>query len=118
MENFSFTRGCGCLALTICAPKHKYLCLKGAFKDITLVDMPLFVEIPVSMYMPNDPVRHVEPSANCNFVKFLGGVPNLFFKLIHRRFAYSFTIIVINKLMVFFYDAWLTRFYFFIFARS
>jgi len=41
--------------------------------------MPLLVEIPVSMYMPNDPVRHVEPSANCNFVKFLGGVPNLFF---------------------------------------
>jgi len=77
LENFSLTRVSRCLTLTIFAPKLKYLCLKGVFKDICLVDMPFLDEISVSMYMPNGPVGHVEPSTNCNFAKFLGSVPNL-----------------------------------------
>ncbi|XP_061340751.1 F-box/FBD/LRR-repeat protein At1g13570 [Gastrolobium bilobum] len=68
------------LALKIRAPNLKYLYLEGEFKDIYLGDSPLLVEISVSMYMPDDIAElfeHFEQSSNCNFVKFLGGVPNL-----------------------------------------
>lgn len=67
-----------CLALSICAPNLKYLSLEGEFKDIYLVDTPLLVEISVAMYMNDDIVaEHFGISSTCNFVKFLGGVPNL-----------------------------------------
>jgi hypothetical protein len=69
------------------------------------------------MYMTRDLAEHVKLSSNCNFVKLLGGVPNLerlnsfmdftkvtfyiyryrFLNLIHHPFAYSFAIIVTNK---------------------
>ncbi|KAG5051623.1 hypothetical protein AAZX31_02G120300 [Glycine max] len=65
------------LALTICAPNLKYLYLEGEFKDICLEDTPLLVEISIAMYMTDDIAEHFEQSSNCNFVKFLGGVPNL-----------------------------------------
>jgi hypothetical protein len=116
LENFSLIC-CDCLALTIRAPKLKYLYLKGEFKDIFLVDAPLLVELSVFMYMTRDLAEHVKLSSNCNFVKLLGGVPNLerlnsfmdftkvtfyiyryrFLNLIHHPFAYSFAIIVTNK---------------------
>jgi hypothetical protein len=66
-----------CLALTVCAPNLKYLCLEGEFKEICLVDTPLLVELSVAMYMTDDVAEHMEQSSTCNFVKFLGGVPNL-----------------------------------------
>ncbi|XP_058775538.1 F-box/FBD/LRR-repeat protein At1g13570-like [Vicia villosa] len=75
LECLSLKR-CDCLALTISAPKLKYVHLYGEFKDICLVDMPLLVELFVSMYMPHDDLD-LEQSSNCNFVKFLSGVPNL-----------------------------------------
>ncbi|KAK7306988.1 hypothetical protein VNO77_39658 [Canavalia gladiata] len=65
------------LALTIRAPNLKYLYLEGEFKDICLEDTPLLVEISIAMYMTDDIAEHFEQSLNCNFVKFLGGVPNL-----------------------------------------
>ncbi|KAH1162021.1 hypothetical protein GLYMA_01G072000v4 [Glycine max] len=65
------------LALTICAPNLKYLYLEGEFKDICLEDTPLLVEITIAMYMTDDIAEHFEQISNCNFVKFLGGVPNL-----------------------------------------
>ncbi|KAK7275089.1 hypothetical protein RIF29_16196 [Crotalaria pallida] len=65
------------LALTIRAPNLKYLYLEGEFKDICLEDTPLLVDISVAMYMTDDIAEHFEQSSNCNFVKFLGGVPNL-----------------------------------------
>jgi len=65
------------LALTICAPNLKYLYLEGEFKDICLEDTPLLVEISIAMYMTDDIAEHFEQSSNCNFLKFLGGVPNL-----------------------------------------
>ena len=65
------------LALSICAPNLKYLYLEGEFRDICLEDTPLLIEISVSMYMTDDIAEHFEQSSNCNFVKFLGGVPNL-----------------------------------------
>ncbi|CAL5189146.1 unnamed protein product [Lathyrus oleraceus] len=70
--------GCDCLALTISASNLKYLYLYGEFNDLYLVDMPLLVELFVSMYMPDDDLsEHIEQSSNCNFVNFLSGVPNL-----------------------------------------
>ncbi|XP_058772194.1 F-box/FBD/LRR-repeat protein At1g13570-like [Vicia villosa] len=66
-----------CLALTVCAPNLKYLCLEGEFTEICLVDTPLLVELSVAMYMTDDVAEHMEQSSTCNFVKFLGGVPNL-----------------------------------------
>ncbi|XP_027361199.1 F-box/FBD/LRR-repeat protein At1g13570 isoform X2 [Abrus precatorius] len=65
------------LALTICAPNLKHLYLEGEFKDICLEDTPLLIEISITMYMTDDIAEHFEQSSNCNFVKFLGGVPNL-----------------------------------------
>ncbi|XP_004490302.1 F-box/FBD/LRR-repeat protein At1g13570-like [Cicer arietinum] len=65
-----------CLALTVCAPNLKYLCLEGEFKEICLVDTPLLVEVSVAMYM-TDVAEHIEQSSNGNFVKLLGGVPKL-----------------------------------------
>ncbi|CAL0315286.1 unnamed protein product [Lupinus luteus] len=65
------------LALTIRAPNLKYLNLEGEFKDICLEDTPLLVELSVAMYMTDDIAEHFEQSSNCNFFKFLGGVPNL-----------------------------------------
>ncbi|GAU49560.1 hypothetical protein TSUD_242930 [Trifolium subterraneum] len=76
LEKFSL-KWCDRLALTIRAPKLKYLSLKGEFKDICLVDTPLLVELSVNMLMTRDLAEHAELSSNCNFVKFLGGVPNL-----------------------------------------
>ncbi|MED6213011.1 hypothetical protein PIB30_089135 [Stylosanthes scabra] len=65
------------LALSIRAPNLKYLYLEGEFRDICLEDTPQLVEISVAMYMTDDIAEHFEQSADCNFVKFLGGVPNL-----------------------------------------
>ncbi|KAL1317806.1 hypothetical protein HN51_069994 [Arachis hypogaea] len=65
------------LALSIRAPNLKYLYLEGEFRDICLEDTPLLVEISVAMYMTDDIAEHFEQSASCNFLKFLGGVPNL-----------------------------------------
>ncbi|KAL2349052.1 hypothetical protein Fmac_003052 [Flemingia macrophylla] len=65
------------LALTIRAPNLKHLYLEGEFKDIYLEDAPFLVEISIAMYMTDDIAEHFEQSSNCNFVKFLGGVPNL-----------------------------------------
>lgn len=75
LESLSLKR-CDCLALTISAPKLKYVHLYGEFKDICLVDMPLLVELFVTMYMPHDDLD-IQQSSICNFVKFLSGVPNL-----------------------------------------
>ncbi|XP_004490301.2 F-box/FBD/LRR-repeat protein At1g13570-like [Cicer arietinum] len=76
LENLSL-RHCDCLSLTIRAPSLKYLCLQGEFKEIFLVDMPLLVEIVVAMCMFDNVTEHIEQRTSCNFVKFLGGVPNL-----------------------------------------
>ncbi|GLT34543.1 hypothetical protein SLA2020_090520 [Shorea laevis] len=65
------------LALTICAPNLKYLCLEGEFTDICLKNTPLLVAISVAMYMTEDVAEHFEQSSSCNFIKFLGGVPHL-----------------------------------------
>lgn len=65
------------LALNICAPNLKYLCLEGEFKDICLENTPLLVAISVAMYMTDDIAEHFEQSSSCNFIKFLGGVPCL-----------------------------------------
>lgn len=65
------------LVLCISAPNLKYLYLEGEFKDICLEDTPLLVEITVVLYMTDDIAEHFEQSSSCNFVKFLGGVPNL-----------------------------------------
>ncbi|GMP76904.1 hypothetical protein CsSME_00033377 [Camellia sinensis var. sinensis] len=65
------------LALTICAPNLKHLCLEGEFKDICLKNTPLLLAISVAMYMTDDIAEHFEQSSSCNFDKFLGGVPFL-----------------------------------------
>ncbi|KAF7808969.1 F-box/FBD/LRR-repeat protein [Senna tora] len=65
------------LALTIRAPNLRYLYLEGEFRDLCLEDTPLLVDISVAMYMTDDIAEHFEQSSNCNFFKFLGGVPNL-----------------------------------------
>ncbi|BBG94397.1 F-box/RNI-like superfamily protein [Prunus dulcis] len=65
------------LALNIRAPNLKYLCLEGEFKDICLENTPLLVAISVAMYMTDDIAEHFEQSSNCNFIKFLGGIPRL-----------------------------------------
>lgn len=65
------------LALNICAPNLKYLCLEGEFKDICLENTPLLVALSVAMYMTDDIAEHFEQSSSCNFIKFLGGVPCL-----------------------------------------
>ncbi|XP_028081119.1 F-box/FBD/LRR-repeat protein At1g13570-like isoform X2 [Camellia sinensis] len=65
------------LALTICAPNLKYLCLEGEFKDICLKYTPLLLAISVAMYMTDDIAEHFEQSSSCNFDKFLGSVPCL-----------------------------------------
>ncbi|KAL7170808.1 hypothetical protein ACSBR2_035642 [Camellia fascicularis] len=59
------------LALTICAPNLKYLCLEGEFKDISLKYTPLLLAISVAMYMTDDIAEHFEQSSSCNFDKFL-----------------------------------------------
>ncbi|XP_070671170.1 F-box/FBD/LRR-repeat protein At1g13570-like isoform X2 [Malus domestica] len=61
------------LALNIRAPNLRYLCLEGEFKDICLENTPLLV----AMYMTDDIAEHFEQSSNCNFIKFLGGIPLL-----------------------------------------
>ncbi|KAJ7954004.1 F-box/FBD/LRR-repeat protein [Quillaja saponaria] len=65
------------LALNIRAPNLKYLYLEGEFKDIWLEDTPLLVDMSVAMYMTDDIAEHFEQSSSCNFVKCLGGVPQL-----------------------------------------
>ncbi|XP_015894253.3 F-box/FBD/LRR-repeat protein At1g13570 isoform X1 [Ziziphus jujuba] len=65
------------LALNVCAPNLKYLCLEGEFKDICLENTPLLVSVSVAMYMTDDIAEHFEQSSSCNFIKFLGGVPCL-----------------------------------------
>ncbi|XP_028069740.1 F-box/FBD/LRR-repeat protein At1g13570-like [Camellia sinensis] len=65
------------LALTICAPNLKHLCLEGEFKDICLKNTPLLLAISVAMYMTDDIAEHFEQSSSCNFDKFLGSVPCL-----------------------------------------
>ncbi|KAJ4833844.1 hypothetical protein Tsubulata_015575 [Turnera subulata] len=65
------------LALTICAPNLKYLCLEGEFADIYLENTPLLVAMSVAMYMTDDIAEHFEQSSNCNFLNFLGSVPLL-----------------------------------------
>ncbi|GMP83053.1 hypothetical protein CsSME_00037118 [Camellia sinensis var. sinensis] len=65
------------LALTICAPNLKYLCLEGEFKDICLKNTPVLLAISVAMYMTDDIAEHFEQSSSCNFDKFLGSVPCL-----------------------------------------
>lgn len=64
-------------ALSIRAPNLKYLCLEGEFKDIRLENTPLLIFVSVSMYMTDDTAEHFEQCSNCNFDKFLGGVPCL-----------------------------------------
>ncbi|KAJ7943257.1 F-box/FBD/LRR-repeat protein [Quillaja saponaria] len=65
------------LSLNIHAPNLKCLYLEGEFKDIWLEDTPLLVEMSVAMYMTDDIAEHFEQSSSCNFVKCLGGVPQL-----------------------------------------
>ncbi|KMT08378.1 hypothetical protein BVRB_6g140570 [Beta vulgaris subsp. vulgaris] len=66
------------LDLNICAPNLKYLCLEGEFKEICLDDNPMLEVVSVTLYMNTDEIHeHFEHSSGCNFVKFLGGVPNL-----------------------------------------
>ncbi|KDP31450.1 hypothetical protein JCGZ_11826 [Jatropha curcas] len=65
------------LVLNINAPNLKYLCLEGEFKDICLENTPLLVAMSVAMYITDDIAEHFEQSSNCNFIKFLGGVPRL-----------------------------------------
>lgn len=66
------------LELSIYAPKLKYLCLEGEFKEICLEDTPQLEVICITLYMNPDEVQeHFELSLGCNFIKFLGGVPNL-----------------------------------------
>ncbi|KAF3442133.1 hypothetical protein FNV43_RR16049 [Rhamnella rubrinervis] len=48
------------LALNICVPNLKYLCLEGEFKDICLENTPLLVAISVAMYMTEDIAEHFE----------------------------------------------------------
>lgn len=97
------------LALSIRAPNLRYLYLEGEFKDLCLEETPLLVDISVAMYMTDDIAEHFEQSSNCNFVKFLGGVPNLerlighiyftkvtfcyylFIKLVQLPFPWSFS---------------------------
>lgn len=65
------------LDLNICAPKLKYLCLEGEFKDIHLESTPLLVSMSIAMYMTDDIAEHFEQTSSCNFLKILGGVPHL-----------------------------------------
>lgn len=65
------------LELTIRAPNLKYLILEGEFKDLCLENTPLLVDISVAMYITDDIAEHFEQGSNCNYDKFLGGVPKL-----------------------------------------
>lgn len=65
------------LSLNICAPNLKYLCLEGEFKDISLDNTPLLVDLSVALYMTDENAEHSEQSSNCNFLKVLGGIPRL-----------------------------------------
>uniref|UniRef100_A0A2K1ZFE4 FBD domain-containing protein n=1 Tax=Populus trichocarpa TaxID=3694 RepID=A0A2K1ZFE4_POPTR len=75
------------LALNICAPNLKCLCLEGEFTDICLENTPLLVVMSVSMYMNDDIAEYFEQSWSCNFIKFLGGVPLLERLVVHIYFA-------------------------------
>lgn len=65
------------LALNICAPNLKHLCLEGEFKDISLENTPLLVDLSVALYMTDENGENPEHSSNCKFIKFLGGIPRL-----------------------------------------
>ncbi|GAB2280138.1 hypothetical protein Dimus_014775 [Dionaea muscipula] len=65
------------LELSIHAPNLKNLYLEGEFKEICLVNAPLLAVISIALYMTDDIAEHFEQSSGCNFIKFLGGVPNL-----------------------------------------
>ncbi|CAO2828447.1 unnamed protein product [Amaranthus hypochondriacus] len=66
------------LDLNINAPNLKYICLEGEFKEICLQHTPLLEVVSISLYMNIDEIQeHFEQSSGCNFVKFLGDVPNL-----------------------------------------
>lgn len=66
------------LDLSIYAPNLKYLCLEGEFKEICLENTPLLEFMSITLYMNADDVQeHFEQSSGCNFVKILGGVPDL-----------------------------------------
>ncbi|KAL4015731.1 hypothetical protein IC575_023325 [Cucumis melo] len=64
------------LVLNICAPNLKYLYLEGEFRDICLQNTPLLVSISVALYM-NDESEPFGDISDCNYEKFLGGVPYL-----------------------------------------
>ncbi|XAR65350.1 hypothetical protein NMG60_11009446 [Bertholletia excelsa] len=81
------------LALTICAPNLKYLCLEGEFKDICLKNTPRLLAISVAMYMTDDIAEHFEQSSSCNFDRFLGGVPCLERLIGHIYFTKVFSCI-------------------------
>ncbi|KNA10132.1 hypothetical protein SOVF_147270 [Spinacia oleracea] len=66
------------LDLNIDAPNLKCLHLEGVFKDLCLEHTPLLEVVSISLYMNTDEIQeHFEQLSGCNFVKFLGGVPNL-----------------------------------------
>ncbi|KAK9676438.1 hypothetical protein RND81_11G077100 [Saponaria officinalis] len=66
------------LDLSIHAPNLKYLCLEGEFKELCLENTPLLEVVCITLYMNiDDGLEYFEQSSGCNFVKFLGGVPNL-----------------------------------------
>lgn len=66
------------LDLNINAPNLKYLCLEGEFKEICLENTPLLEVVSITLYMNTDEIQeHFEQISGCNFVKFLGDVPNL-----------------------------------------
>ncbi|XP_074296031.1 F-box/FBD/LRR-repeat protein At1g13570-like isoform X2 [Silene latifolia] len=66
------------LDLNIHAPNLKYLCLEGEFKELCLENTPVLEVVSITLYMNiDDGMEHFEQSSGCNFVKFLGGVPNL-----------------------------------------
>ncbi|XP_021718276.1 F-box/FBD/LRR-repeat protein At1g13570-like [Chenopodium quinoa] len=66
------------LDLNVNASNLKYLHLEGEFKDLCLENTPMLEEVSISLYMNTDEIQeHFEQLSGCNFVQFLGGVPNL-----------------------------------------
>jgi len=63
--------------LNMCAPNLKDLCLEGEFKKVCL-ESPGVEAMIISLYVnPDEFQEDFEQSLGCNYVKFLGGVPNL-----------------------------------------
>ncbi|KAF5751976.1 F-box/RNI-like superfamily protein isoform 1 [Tripterygium wilfordii] len=65
------------LALNICAPNLKYLCLEGEFKDIFLQHTPLLKSLSVAIYMSDDIAEYFEQGSTSNFIKLFGSVLRL-----------------------------------------